>query len=163
MDLRNYKYLCLFCLHEIFIDYNKNIVVEKSYCYSAKHIESIVASFNIRTLSTKIENVYIAPIAPLEDVFHFVTSILKNADIKEHILLASDFNIDMSTNGNDREKFMFFMYYNTVNLHMKTSACNTGSVLDHFWTNLSNQNNEVTSFEAYWTDHDAIHLSIPLQ
>jgi hypothetical protein len=122
-----------------------------------------VTSFKIRTLSLKIANVYIAPNAPLKDVFDFVASILKNAHPKEHILLAGDFNIDMSRNGNDRQKFMSFMNNNNFTLHMEATTCNTGSVLDHFWSNLDNQDIQFAISEAYWTDHDAISLSIPLQ
>ena len=157
-----YNYLSLFHLHGIVTYYNKNIVLVKSYNYTAKHIESIVTTFKFTTLSLKIANVYIAPTAALEDVFQFVSNILNNANIGEHILFAGDFNIDMSTNGKDHEKFMSFMNYNSLKLHMKISTCDTGSVLDHFWTNLPNQNIGCTSSEAYWTDHVTIHLSIPL-
>lgn len=122
-----------------------------------------MSSFKIRTLSLKIANVYIVPNAPLEDVFDFVAIILKKAHPKEHILLAGDFNIDMSRNANDQQKFMSFMHNNNFTLHMKTTTCNTGSILDHFWSNLYNQNIEFAISEAYWTDHDAISLSIPFQ
>ncbi len=69
-----YNYLSLFHLHGVFTYYNQNIVLVKSYNYTAKHIESIVATFKLTTLSLKRENVYIAPTAALEDVFQFVSN-----------------------------------------------------------------------------------------
>lgn len=56
-----------------------------------------------------------------------------------------------------------FMHGNNFSLHTSQASTTYGSLLDHFWTTLPFDHVKLQISEAYWTDHYAIFLSIPLK
>jgi len=98
----------------------------------------------------------------VNDIVQFVNNILQNSQEKHHTVFIGDFNFDMLQNGDAHKRLVSFMQTNNFMLHTTKGTTNMGSMRDHFWTNISNGNIAFEIFEAYWTDHHAIFLSIPL-
>lgn len=81
------------------MSYKNNTLLKSSYDYRTTHIESIIATFYFQTNAFNIAIVYVAPHALVQEISHFVKSIIANATNKHPIIFTGDFNLDMLQNG----------------------------------------------------------------
>lgn len=72
-----------------------------------------------------------------------------------------DFNLDMLENSHQQRKSLSFMQRNDFIFHTKKTT-HYSSMLDHFWTNLLASTVSFHVFDAYWTYHHTICLTIYL-
>ena len=78
------------------------------------------------------------------------------------VLIVGDFNVNISARNANSKLLQQFMQ----SLHMQeitNSLLQKGKpVTDHIWTNLQIQRCQVQMLDAYWTDHDILHLVVHL-
>jgi len=89
----NYANISMFHLHGISTYYKKTVVLHRSFNYTTKYIDAIIANFQIKTTMFRITNAYIAPRASVNDIIQFVISIMQNLQENHPIVFVGDFKI----------------------------------------------------------------------
>ena len=78
------------------------------------------------------------------------------------IVIVGDFNVNIApSNANSKllQQFMQSLHMQEItNSHLQKGK----PVIDHIWTNLQIQHCQVQMLDAYWTDHDILHLVVHL-
>ena len=78
------------------------------------------------------------------------------------VLIIGDFNVNIHARNDNSKLLQQFMQ----SLHMQEITNSLlqkeKPVIDHIWTNVQNQHCEVQMSDAYWTDHDILHLLVHL-
>ena len=78
------------------------------------------------------------------------------------VLIIGDFNANIHTRNDNSKLLQQFMQ----SLHMQEITNSLlqkeKPVIDHIWTNVQTRHCEVRMSDAYWTDHDILHLLVHL-
>ena len=106
--------------------------------------ETTILQFQNNKTTTKLSNVYVAPCAPVEELYSLVLDILKDNYQNE-----DDFNIDMLQDCNEQKKMCFFMKSHNYRLHTTKEKTTFGSLIDHFLTTFPFEYIKFQIYETY--------------
>ena len=127
----------------------KNIAIKKQLTYATDFVEAIILWFAINNCIVTLENVYIAPHAPIEQLYSLVLYTIEKNYQNGHIFLVGEFNIDMLQSCNGQNAFSLLIHINNFSLHTTKVATAYGSMLDHFWKTFPSSHVKSQIFEAY--------------
>ena len=84
---KNYCYVYASKTHGVLTCYKKNLVLKKWNSYIMNSTETTIFQFQIFKAIIKLANVYIAP---LEEIYSLIHSIIKDTFQNEHIIIIGD-------------------------------------------------------------------------
>ena len=162
IELNKFNFNIAHFVHGVLTCVDKSIDIKKTKNYSDDKVELVATNLHVQQ-SIWIFNIYAAPFASIASIIHTIA--FANMELVEKdniVLIVGDFNVDIHARNHNSKVLQQFMQ----SLHMQeitNSLLQKGNpVIDHIWTNMQTQHCEVQMSDAYWTDHDILHLLVHL-
>jgi hypothetical protein len=160
IELDRFNFNIAHFVHGVLTCVDKSIEIKRTKNYSNHKVELVATNIHVQQ-TIWIFNIYAAPFASIRSIIDTIALAATELIEKDSVLvIVGDFNVNIAAkNANSRllEQFM-------QSLHMQeitNSLLQKGKpVIDQIWTNLQIDRCQVQMSDAYWTDHDILHLIV---